>query len=98
MTAVLIGGLVIGIVLAFVLYLLRPTFDSARTVMEVLGRPVLGGVSMIHNREWSARHRQALIAYGIAGIGLLLLYGGVLTVSGLDLNIAEIQEAVVGRG
>jgi hypothetical protein len=66
--------------------------------MEVLGRPVLGGVSMIHNREWGARHRQALIAYGIAGIGLLLLYGGVLTVSGLDLNIAEIQEAVVGRG
>jgi len=98
MTAVLIGGLVCGIVLAFFLYLLRPTFDSPRTVMEVLGRPVLGGISMIHNQEWSTRHRHALIAYSVAGIGLLLLYGGVLTVSGLDMNIAEIQEAVVGRG
>jgi len=53
---------------------------------------------MIHNREWSARHRHALVAFSIAGIGLLLLYGGVLTVSGLDLNVAEIQKAIVGRG
>jgi polysaccharide chain length determinant protein (PEP-CTERM system associated) len=98
MTAVLIGGLVIGLLLAFLLYILRPTFDSARTAMEVLGRPVLGGVSMIHNHEWSTRHRQALVAFSVAGIGLLLLYGGVLTVSGLDVNIAEMQEAIVGRG
>jgi polysaccharide chain length determinant protein (PEP-CTERM system associated) len=98
MTVVLIGSLVLGVVLAFFLYMLRPTFDNPRTVMEVLGRPVLGGVSMIHNREWSTRHRHALIAYSIAGIGLLLLYGGALTVSGLDMNVAEIQEVVVGRG
>lgn len=98
MTAVLIGSLVIGVVLAFFLYMLRPTFDNPRTVMEVLGRPVLGGVSMIHNQEWSNRHRRALIAYSVAGISLLLLYGGVLTMSGLEMNIAEIQEAVVGRG
>lgn len=98
MTAVLIGSLVIGVVLAFFLYILRPTFDNPRTVMEVLGRPVLGGVSMIHNQEWSNRHRRALIAYSVAGISLLLLYGGVLTMSGLEMNIAEIQEAVVGRG
>jgi len=98
MTAVLIGSLVIGIMLAFLLYTLRPTFDNARDVMELLGRPVLGGVSMIHNREWSMRHKRALIAYSVAGIGLLLAYGGVLTVSGLDMNIADIQEAVVGRG
>jgi len=98
MTAVLIASLVIGIVLAFFLYIIRPTFDNPRTVMEVLGRPVLGGVSMIHNREWSTRHRRALIAYSVAGISLLLLYGGVLTVSGLEMNVAEIQKAVVGRG
>ena len=98
MTAVLIGGLACGIVLAFFLYLLRPTFDSPRIVMEVLGRPVLGGISMIRNQEWSSKHRHALIAYSFAGIGLLLVYGGVLTVSELDINVAEIREAVVGRG
>ena len=98
MTVVLIGGFAVGLMLAFFLYIIRPTFDSARSVMEVLGRPVLGGVSMIHNQEWSTRHRNALLAYSFAGICLLLLYGGVLTVSGLDMNVAEIQEAIVGRG
>jgi len=98
MTAVLIGSIAAGIVFAFFLYLLRPTFDSARTIMEVLGRPVLGGVSMIHNQEWSTRHRQALIAYSIAGVGLLLLYGGALTVSGLELDMAALKATIVGRG
>ena len=98
MTAVLIGSLVLGIVLAFFLYMLRPTFDNAREAMEVLGRPVLGGVSMIHNREWSIRHKRALMAYSVAGIGLLLAYGGVLAVNGLEMNVADIQEAVMERG
>jgi len=98
MTAVLIGSLVLGIVLAFFLYVLRPTFDNAREAMEVLGRPVLGGVSMIHNREWSIRHKRALMAYSVAGIGLLLAYGGVLAVNGLEMNVADIQESVVERG
>ena len=98
MTAVLIGSLVLGIVLAFFLYVLRPTFDNAREAMEVLGRPVLGGVSMIHNREWSIRHKRALMAYSVAGIGLLLAYGGVLAVNGLEMNVADIQEAVMERG
>jgi hypothetical protein len=66
--------------------------------MEVIGRPVLGGVSMIHNRDWSSKHRHALVAFGLAGIGLLALYVGVMAVDGLSLNIAEIQKAIVGRG
>ena len=98
MTGVLIGGIVVGAVIALFLFMLRPTFDSPRKVMDVLGRPVLGGVSMIHNREWSTRHRYAMVAYSIAGISLLLLFGGVLTVSGMDVNLAEIQKAIVGRG
>ena len=84
--------------LALLLFMLRPTFVNPRTVMEVLGRPVLGGVSMIHNSEWSRKHRHALMAFGMAGVGLLALYAGVMTVDGLSINIAEIQKAIVGRG
>jgi len=98
MTAVLAGSLVAGIFMALLLYMLRPTFDNSRRIMEVLGRPVLGGVSMIHTGEWRVRHRNALVAYSIAGVGLLVLYGGIITVSGMDMNIAELREAVVGRG
>lgn len=97
MTAVLIGSIAAGIVFAFFLYLLRPTFDSARVVMEKLGRPVLGGVSMIHNQEWSKKHRRALVAYSIAGVGLLLLYGGALTFNSLELNMAALKATIAGR-
>jgi len=98
MTGVLIVGIIAGALLALLLFLLRPTFDNPRAVMEVLGRPVLGGVSMIHNRDWSSKHRHALVAFGLAGIGLLALYVGVMAVDGLSLNVAEIQKAIVGRG
>ena len=94
MTGVLFVSILVGASLALLLFMLRPTFDSARTVMEVVGRPVLGGVSMIHNREWNIKHRQALVAFSLAGIGLLVLYVGVLSVGGLGDNLA----AIVGQG
>ena len=98
MTLVLVLSIVVGAMLALMLFMLRPTFDRPRTVMEVIGRPVLGGVSMIHNKEWRTRHRQALVAFSLAGIGLLVVYAGVMAVQGMDMNIAELQKAIVGRG
>jgi polysaccharide chain length determinant protein (PEP-CTERM system associated) len=98
MTGVLIAGLLAGAALALLLYLINPTFDNSRTVMEVVGVPVLGAVSMIHGLKWERKQRYALVAYSVAVIGLLALYGGVMAVDGLDLNIAVIQKAIVGRG
>jgi polysaccharide chain length determinant protein (PEP-CTERM system associated) len=98
MTLVLLFSIIAGGMLALFLFMLRPTFDSSRAVMEVLGRPVLGGVSMIHNRDWSIRHRHALMAFGLAGIGLLVLYATAMSVDGLGINIAQIQKAITGRG
>jgi polysaccharide chain length determinant protein (PEP-CTERM system associated) len=98
MTGVLIVGIVAGALLALLLFMLRPTFEGARTVMEVLGRPVLGGVSMIHNQEWGIKHRHALLAFSLAGVGLLALYVGVIAVDGLGASVAGIQKAIVGRG
>ena len=60
MTGVLLVSLVAGALLALFLFMIRPTFETTRAVMDVLGRPILGGVSMIHNKEWSSRHRHAL--------------------------------------
>lgn len=98
MTGVLIASIASGALFALFLFMLRPTFDNQRTVMEVLGRPVLGAVSMIHNRDWSRKHRHALVAFSLAGIGLLAFYVGVLAVDGLSFSVAEIQSSLVGRG
>ena len=98
MTAFLIAGLLAGAMLALLLYLINPTFDNARTVMEVVGVPVLGAVAMVHGLKWERKQRYALVAYAAAVIGLFALYGGVMAVGGLDLDIAVIQKAIVGRG
>jgi polysaccharide chain length determinant protein (PEP-CTERM system associated) len=98
MTVFLLVGLLAGAMLALLLYLINPTFDNARSVMEVVGVPVLGAVAMVHGLKWEKKQRYALVAYAAAVIGLLALYGGVMAVGGLDLNMAVIQEAIVGRG
>ena len=98
MTLVLVFSIIVGAMLALVLFMLRPTFDRPRTVMEVLGRPVLGGVTMIHNSEWRSRHRQALVAFSLAGVGLIVAYVAVMAIQGMDMTIAELQKAIVGRG
>jgi polysaccharide chain length determinant protein (PEP-CTERM system associated) len=98
MTGVLVAGLLAGAALALFLYLINPAFDNARTVMDVVGMPVLGTVSMVRGIKWERKQRYALVAYSITVIGLFALYGGVMAVGGLDLNIAVIQEAIVGRG
>lgn len=98
MTGVLILGLLAGSMLALLLYLINPGFDNARTVMEVLGVPVLGAVSMLRGLKWERKQRYAMVAYSAAVIGLIALYGGVMAVGGLDLNFAVIQDAIVGRG
>ena len=98
MTIVLIAGLLAGAMLALLLYLINPTFDNSRSVMDLVGVPVLGAVSMIHGLKWERKQRYALVAYSMTVIGLLALYGGVMAIEGLDLNIAVIQKAIVGRG
>jgi len=98
MTGVLIAGLLAGAGLALFLYLINPTLDNQRTVMDAVGIPVLGMVSMVHGLKMERKERYALVAYSAAVIGLLALYGGVMAVGGLDLKFAVIQQAIVGRG
>ena len=98
MTGVLLLSIAIGGALALLLFMLRPTFDNPRAVLEGLGRPVLGAVSMIHNRDWGIKHRHALMAFGLAGLGLLVLYATAISVGGLNMNLAEIQKAITGHG
>ena len=98
MTGVLIVGLLAGAMLALLLYLINPTFDNPNTVMATVGVPLLGAVSMVYGLKRERRQRYALAAYSIAVVGLFAVYGGAMALGGLDLNIAAIQDAIVGRG
>jgi hypothetical protein len=98
MTGVLLAGLAAGIGLALLLYLLRPTIDNPRTVMEVLGKPVLGAISMIHDKGWAREQRTAVVSFSVAGLGLFVAYIMVIAFAGEDYSIAEITSAVMRRG
>jgi polysaccharide chain length determinant protein (PEP-CTERM system associated) len=98
MTGVLLVALAAGVGLGLLLYLLRPTVDNPRTVMQVLGKPVLGVISMIHGEGWGRQQRTAMVAFSVAGLGLFVAYGMAIALAGLDFNLAEITSTVTGRG
>lgn len=89
MSAVLLGGLAVGSVVAFVMYQIRPTFDDAKTLKEITGLPVFGSVSMIYTDAYLKRRRVAMVTFSAVGVGLLLAYGLVVGIEMLDLDIIK---------
>lgn len=72
-SAALIVSLLTGLVLAFLIYFIRPTFMSTRQVRTVTGLPVLGSVSMqLKEGEKSTKTNQILFWFSF--FGLLLAY------------------------
>jgi polysaccharide chain length determinant protein (PEP-CTERM system associated) len=98
LTGVLLASLCAGAGLALLLYLLRPTIDNPRAVMQVLGKPVLGAISMIQGEGWARKQRMAVVTFSMAGVGLLVAYVMAIVLTGSDFNLAEITSTITGRG
>lgn len=77
-TVVLIGGLIMGVVFALFLSQLKPTFDNRKTVRDVIGLPVLGGVSMVWSERQRLKNKLEAISFGLVFMGLLAVYGAYL--------------------
>ncbi len=78
-TAVLIGGLIIGCVFAVFLSQIKPTFEHRGTVMEVVGLPVLGGVSMVWTPRQRLKNKLEVISFGVVFVILLGVYATNIT-------------------
>ena len=83
-TLVLLAGLASGIVLAFAMAHLRPTFPDARTLSEATGLTVLGTVSVVWTPAVRVAARRRMYAWVGAYVGLAMAYGGVI--AGLTLG------------
>jgi polysaccharide chain length determinant protein (PEP-CTERM system associated) len=70
---VLLGGLALGIGVAYLMHQLRPVFTSARQLTDLTQLPVLGVVSMTWLERHRARERRAMWAYSAATCVLVLL-------------------------
>jgi len=69
--SVLLGGLLGGAGIGYLLHMLKPVFSSVRQLREITGLPVLGAVSMTWIERHTQQERRSLVGY--AGVAVLLL-------------------------
>ncbi|RJG01881.1 XrtA system polysaccharide chain length determinant [Noviherbaspirillum sedimenti] len=78
-SGLLAGALVAGIAFAFLMSKIRPTFLSQNELRNETGLPILGTVSMIWTNQEQRRRKKRLVAFGLSFMGLLALYGGLMS-------------------
>ena len=74
LAAVLFGGLVLGLGVAWLMHMLRPVFSSARSISELTGLPVLGSVSRTWLEKQKAAMRNGFLRYSAAAGLLFVLF------------------------
>ncbi len=72
------AALAAGIVVAFLLSQVRPTFSDGRALREISGLPVLGVVSMLRNDKRVKRERRGMLAFIGMLVGLVCSYAAAL--------------------
>ena len=88
MSLVLLGALVGGIAIAFLISQFRPTFNDRWTLRNVTGLPLLGSVSLIWTDAQKKRRRSGLVASAISTLGLFGSYGIVMAILFLTARTA----------
>ncbi len=82
---VLIGGLICGAGLAYLLQQLNPVFIDAKSLRRVTGLPILGSVNMAFKVRHRAQRRKELT--GLVGATALMLLGLALVLLFEDLGV-----------
>jgi hypothetical protein len=85
--AVLMVGLGIGFIVAFVMSQLRPTFDERQVMNDVLGVPVLGSVNMVWTTDQIRARKVRNVSFVFSLTALVLIFGAVLALYQLDIDL-----------
>lgn len=89
LTVALLGGVGVGIGLAFLLNELRPVFLNTRALREITGLPVLGSVSLKLLPKQQFRLRIQLAAFALVALSLLATYAGALMLQEKGVHVAQ---------
>ena len=73
-TASLVGGLIVGIGVAFLLSQFRPVILSVEQLRESFDLPILGNVTVLMNEVDQKQYRKEMMMFGGAGVSLFVLY------------------------
>jgi len=96
-SGVLIIGALFGLVVALLLYLIRPTIMSISQLRQITGLPVLGSVSLKANAVQSAKNKKEVLRYSIAALGLFMFYITFMTIDILEikqLNLSYLLQSI----
>jgi len=85
--AVLMVGLAIGFIVAFVMSQLRPTFDERQVMNDVLGVPVLGSVNMVWTADQIRARKVRNVSFVFSLTALVLIFGAVLALYQFDIDL-----------
>lgn len=80
-SGVLVGGIGIGLIVAFLLSQIRPAVYDRRSLQKLTGFPVFGSVSRVWTPELLFKRRLEFGAYILAGTILLFAYSGIFLLS-----------------
>jgi hypothetical protein len=86
---VLVVGLAVGFAIAFLMGQLRPTFDERNLLNEATGLPVLGSVNMVWTSDQVRARKVRNLSFLVSLMGLIVVYGLVLTVYLLGIDLVS---------
>ena len=86
-SGVLVAGILFGLVIALLLYLIRPTVMSLSQLRQLTGLPVLGSVSFKSNPAQAAKNKKEALKYSIAVTGFFITYIGFMTIDILNIKM-----------
>jgi polysaccharide chain length determinant protein (PEP-CTERM system associated) len=90
-SGVLIAGIVFGLVIALLLYLIRPTIMTVSQLRQITGLPVLGSVSMKATIGQSEKIKKEAFRYSFATLGLFVIYISFITVDLLEIKTLSLS-------
>ncbi len=73
-SAVFLSSIAAGLVLAFIMDLLKPVFDDRGQLYRITGLPVLGTVALIDKQKNQRRERLMLVPFVLVAIGLVIVF------------------------
>jgi len=78
-TVVLLASALVGMAFALFMSQVKATFDSGHLVTRELGVPVFGSVSLVWTGHSRLKRRVEIMAFGLGGLVLVVIYGGYLS-------------------
>lgn len=87
MSLVLGAALGAGAALAFLLSQINPRFYSTEELKEFAQLPVIGAVSLVYSARQRTERRMELAVFSIVFLGLLSIYGGLVTLDSMQIDL-----------